>query len=111
MRYLQLILMLVFMPIALLGMTMSGNEYQEMGIEGAIDCDGVLSVLLFAVPALLIYLTLAILLFRRAKVETKPLYSWFSGFSAMICLGLIVNIAVVTDSKVDQDYQAVCGGE
>jgi hypothetical protein len=29
----------------------------------------------------------------------------------MICLGLIVNITVVTDSKVDQDYQAVCGGE
>ena len=111
MVYFQLILMLVFIPIALLGMTMSGNEYQEMGIEGAIDCDGVSSVLLFAVPALLVYLTLAILLFRRAKIETKTLYSLFAGLSAMICLGLIVNIAVVSDSTVDRDYQAVCGGE
>lgn len=41
-------------PLALAAMTMPANEYKAWGVD-AVDCDGPISVYLFAVPALLIY--------------------------------------------------------
>ncbi len=51
------------LPVALLAAVYPVNNYRAQGIE-ALDCDGPMSVLLFALPALLIYGAGAILLYR-----------------------------------------------
>lgn len=52
------------LPVALLATVLPVNSYQAEGID-ALDCDGPASVLLFAIPALLIYGAGAILLYRK----------------------------------------------
>ncbi len=52
------------LPVAILAAVLPANSYQTQGID-ALDCDGPASVLLFAVPALLIYGASAILLYRK----------------------------------------------
>lgn len=41
-------------PLALAAMTMPANEYKAWGVD-AVDCDGPISVYLFAIPTLLVY--------------------------------------------------------
>lgn len=41
-------------PLALLAIAMPANEYKAWGVD-AVDCDGPVSALLFAIPALLVY--------------------------------------------------------
>lgn len=55
------------LPVALLAAALPVNSYRAQGIK-ALDCDGPASVLLFAVPALLIYGAGAILLYRKRAV-------------------------------------------
>jgi len=52
------------LPVAIMATVLPVNSYRAQGID-ALDCDGPASVLLFAVPALLIYGAGAILLYRR----------------------------------------------
>ncbi|ASW07598.1 hypothetical protein [Rhizobium sp. 11515TR] len=65
----MLILYLVLiaaLPVAVLTTVLPANSYRPQGID-AFDCDGPASVLLFAVPALLIYGAGTILLYRNRK--------------------------------------------
>ncbi|MFK0161936.1 hypothetical protein [Rhizobium sp. NPDC090279] len=52
------------LPVALLATVLPVNSYRAQGIE-ALDCDGPAGVLLFALPALLLYGAGAILLYRK----------------------------------------------
>ncbi len=52
------------LPVAIMAAVLPVNSYQAQGID-ALDCDGPASVLLFAVPTLLVYAAGAILLYRR----------------------------------------------
>ncbi len=49
------IFIIFFVPVALFGLLLPVNEYRDQGISGAVDCDGPLNVLLFAVPSVMIY--------------------------------------------------------
>jgi uncharacterized BrkB/YihY/UPF0761 family membrane protein len=51
------------LPLVILAIIIPVNSYRAQGIE-ALDCDGPANVLLFALPALLIYGIGAILLYR-----------------------------------------------
>lgn len=51
------------LPLAILAAILPVNSYRAQGID-ALDCDGPISVLIFALPALLIYGAGAILLYR-----------------------------------------------
>jgi uncharacterized membrane protein YhaH (DUF805 family) len=46
---------IIFLPVMLIGLMMSVNEYQDQGISGAVDCNGPLTVMLFIVPSLMVY--------------------------------------------------------
>lgn len=59
------------LSFSLLVRSISPNEYEAMGIQGAIDCDGPLSVLLFSLP-LLASCSIALFLFPRQI--------WLKGF-------------------------------
>ncbi|KJF72761.1 hypothetical protein [Agrobacterium arsenijevicii] len=47
-------ILIAMLPVAFLGMVGTANEYRAIGVDAA-DCDGPLSVLLFAVPAMAVY--------------------------------------------------------
>ena len=49
------LLVTIFLPIALFGLSASVNEYEDQGISGAVDCNGPLTVMLFVVPSLVVY--------------------------------------------------------
>ena len=51
------------LPFAVLAAVLPVNSYRAQGIE-ALDCDGPMSVLLFALPVLLIYGAGTVLLYR-----------------------------------------------
>ncbi|MBN9234209.1 MULTISPECIES: hypothetical protein [Phyllobacteriaceae] len=52
--WLGLAILVAATPVALLAMSMPANEYKAGGVD-AVDCDGPISALLFAIPALLLY--------------------------------------------------------
>ena len=49
------LIVIIFLPITLFGLMLSVNEYQDQGISGAVDCNGPFTVMLFIVPALVVY--------------------------------------------------------
>lgn len=51
------------LPVAIMAMAIPVNSYRDQGFE-ALDCDGPIGVLFFALPALVIYGAGAILLYR-----------------------------------------------
>lgn len=74
------------LALSLLARSLSPNEYQAIGIHGAIDCDGPLSVLMFSVP-LLVSCSVALFLFPRRL--------WLQGvFGYLLPLALLVSWAV-----------------
>lgn len=53
-------IVLAFLPIALLELMASVNEYHDQGISGAVDCNGPLTVLSFVAPSLVVYVAGAV---------------------------------------------------
>ncbi|MBB3290061.1 MULTISPECIES: hypothetical protein [unclassified Rhizobium] len=54
------------LPAAVMATVLPVNTYRAQGID-ALDCDGPIGVLIFALPALLVYGAGAILLYRKRK--------------------------------------------
>ena len=53
--WLTIIVFVVFIPVALLAAFALPNAYSIQGIEGGIDCDGPIKVMMFAIPCFLVY--------------------------------------------------------
>jgi heme/copper-type cytochrome/quinol oxidase subunit 2 len=49
------LIIIIFLPVALLGLMASVNEYRDQGVSSAVDCNGPLTVMLFIVPSLVVY--------------------------------------------------------
>lgn len=49
------LILIVFLPIALLGVILPIDDYQAQGLIGPVDCDGPIEVMIFIVPSLAIY--------------------------------------------------------
>ena len=49
--WLSVTVLVLASPIALLAALLLPNEYLAQGIEGAVDCDDPLRVMLFAIPS------------------------------------------------------------
>ncbi|WP_052321790.1 hypothetical protein [Ralstonia sp. A12] len=102
------VLIAVFTPLALLGIISSPNEYQAMG-SGGIDCDGPIEVLLFAVPALVVYLLGLARVMAKAwrNRQTKNVVA--ATACLVVCAGLMVNIALACGYYLDTEHRMVCG--
>jgi glucose uptake protein GlcU len=48
------LIIIIFLPVALIGLIASVNEYRDQGVSG-VDCNGPLTVMLFIVPSLVVY--------------------------------------------------------
>lgn len=62
-RMVLYLVLIAVLPFAILATVLPVNSYRAQGIE-ALDCDGPMSVLIFALPTLLIYGVGAIMLYR-----------------------------------------------
>ncbi|MGG6895331.1 MULTISPECIES: hypothetical protein [Rhizobium] len=84
------------LPVALLAMVVPVNSYRAQGIE-ALDCDGPMSVLMYAVPALLIYGAGAILLYRDRRRR-------FHVVAALCCLLVFCSLGWKVASALRESY-------
>jgi hypothetical protein len=91
------LLVVAFLPVAMLGWNMSANEYADQGIRGAVDCDGPLGVMLFAAPSLAVYAAGAVYhaaLLRGARRSR----------SAALLLALCVGMVIASGAKARAAY-------
>ncbi len=72
-------------PIALLAVFFLPNEYAGQGVEGAVDCDGPLGVMIFAIPSYLIYGIGAACFGALAARKA----SWSYGVVALLCVAVV----------------------
>ena len=97
----------LFLPVALLGLMLQANEYRAWGGSG-VDCDGPF-LLVFAIPAAIVYAVLALVFTRRAVM----LRSWGSGVAVILCgvlaAGLWSNVRAARAELEDPGHRQVCG--
>jgi hypothetical protein len=101
--------MLLFAPIALLGIVYPVNHYQAIGTEGAVDCDGPLGVLLLAIPSLIVYVKGFIAFARSVRFRRGVVNICMVVLSACVCFGLISNSVAAAIEHNSQAHQEVCG--
>ncbi|TKT76334.1 hypothetical protein [Aquamicrobium sp. LC103] len=97
--WLGYLVLVAALPLAALGATLDANEYRAMGIE-AVDCDGPLSVLIFAVPAFLIYGAGMAANARHTRSRGAAVVAVVCG---LVCVALAVNIASAISEGAHQE--------
>lgn len=98
--WLGYLLLIALLPVAAMALLADANSYRAQGID-AIDCDGPMSVLIFAVPAMLAYGAGAIVngLGRRFIV---------AALCVAICIPLALNIVTALGESRKNDREPVC---
>ena len=87
-KWLGIAVLIAALPIALLGIVTPANEYRAWGLD-AVDCDGPLGVMLFAVPGLLIYGVGAVAYGSRYRSRLNLVVT---GICLVLCLFLGANL-------------------
>jgi hypothetical protein len=98
-------ILIALLPAAVFGTFFPSNEYRAMGIE-AIDCDGPVSVMFFALPALAVY-GVAFAIFISGFRKRRPLFLGL--LCGLISLGLLWNISQALLEGAQNNLEAVCG--
>ena len=96
------LILLLALPLAALAVVLPANVYRAQGIA-APDCDGPLQVLIFAVPAVLIYGAGALLAYRAGR----RFHRLVSLLCLVIALAAVPNIA----EAVHELYRNAADGE
>ncbi|MGR9184763.1 hypothetical protein ACU8L2_18175 [Rhizobium leguminosarum] len=96
------LILLLALPLAALAVVLPANVYRAQGIA-APDCDGPLQVLIFAVPAVLIYGAGALLAYRAGRRFDRRV----SLLCLVIALAAVPNIA----EAVHELYRNAADGE
>jgi len=96
-------------PIALLAALLLPNEYLAQGIEGAVDCDGPLGVMLFAIPSYVMN-GAGVISFGITAARKK---NWSYGITALLCLMVIIiispNVSQAYHEHSSSLHQQTCG--
>lgn len=97
------LLLIALLPVAALALLADANSYRAQGID-AIDCDGPMRVLIFAVPAIFAYGAGAIVngLGRRFVVAT---------LCVAICVPLAFKMAAAFSESRKNDREPVCNSQ
>ncbi|MEH6445740.1 MAG: hypothetical protein V7784_17740 [Oceanospirillaceae bacterium] len=99
----------LFLPIALMAFTALPNEYAAQGIISAVDCDGPISVIIFAIPSYLVYGFLLVRFTLLAFTQSTLGY-----LSLIICCCFIVliitpNVSAAFQERNKTAHLKVCG--
>lgn len=90
------IILIIGLPLAALAAVLPANSYKAQGIA-ALDCDGPASVLIIAIPALLLYAGGMILLYRDKSRR-------FHRIAAICCLFIALAIGWNVIAAVREAY-------
>lgn len=96
------LVLLLAMPLAALALVLPANVYRAQGIA-APDCDGPLQILIFAIPAILIYGAGAFLAYRAGQ----RFHTILSVLCLLVALATVPNIA----EAVHELYRNAAAGE
>lgn len=99
--------LIAMFPVAVFGVAGTANEYRAIGVDG-VDCDGPLSVLLFALPAITVYGIAASIFFYRFRRRGSLVLGIICG---LICVGLLWNIADAVAEQLKNSTEATCQAE
>lgn len=100
------IILILFLPIALLGVILPIDDYQAQGLIGPIDCDGPIEVMLFIVPSLVIYAAGAVYYGVRLKGQKR---------SVLVILSVVMMLLVsgkawlVYREHIRPERKSACG--
>ncbi len=98
----------IFLPIAMMALIVSSNEYTAQGIEG-IDCDSPLVVMLFVLPSYLVY-GLGFIVFLRLFYKTRKVgYLLIVIFCSLLILVITPNFFTALNENNNPDHKDVCG--
>jgi hypothetical protein len=104
------LLVVAFLPVAMLGWILSANEYADQGIRGAVDCDGPLGVMLFAVPSLGVYAAGAV---HHAALLRGARRSRSAALLLVLCVGMVFasgrKIRAAYGEKTRPEHRETCG--
>jgi uncharacterized membrane protein len=104
------LIVIIFLPITLFGLMASVNEYHDQGVGGAVDCNGPYSVMLFIVPALIIYAAGAVYYAVLLKGQRRSVLA-----AGMLILCVVIVIAsgrkawAAYSEKSRPEHQETCG--
>lgn len=104
-RFFRYAVLAAMFPIAVLGLLATPNEYRDIGID-AVDCDGPISVLIAAVPALAAYAIIGWMFVSGAKRHRSRVAAVFCG---LVCLALAWNIGMALRENQRNAVETVCG--
>jgi heme/copper-type cytochrome/quinol oxidase subunit 2 len=104
------LIVIIFLPITLFGLMASVNEYRDQGINGAVDCNGPLTVMLFIIPSLVVYAAGAI---YYAVLLKKRRQSVLAAALMVLCLAM-VSVAggkawTAYGEKIRPEHRETCG--
>ncbi|MCI4591464.1 hypothetical protein MOK15_15365 [Sphingobium sp. BYY-5] len=103
-RLFRYAVLLAMAPIAMLGLSGTPNEYRAMGID-AVDCDGPISVLIFAVPALIVYGAASAIFLRRWR---RRRFLVAAILCALLSVGLLWNIGGALGEQWRNAAEPIC---
>lgn len=102
-------LMLLFVPVAVFTILFPANEYRDMGIGGAVDCDGPLGVMIFVLPSLAVFLFGTIFYTMHLRRSGRR-YLWiFLMMCSVLLTALIWKTILAYNEANSPDYIEVCG--
>ncbi|MBO0127174.1 MULTISPECIES: hypothetical protein [Rhizobium/Agrobacterium group] len=104
-RFFRYAILAAMLPVAVLGIVTTPNEYRAVGID-AVDCDGPISVLIPAVPALAAYAIIGWLFLSGAK-RHRSLIS--GGICVVVSLVLVWNIGLALQEHRLNAAEMACG--
>lgn len=104
-RFFRYAILAAMLPVAVLGIVTTPNEYRAVGID-AVDCDGPISVLIPAVPALAAYAIIGWLFLSGAKRD-RSLIS--GGICVVVSLVLVWNIGLALQEHRLNAAEMACG--
>ncbi|MFF2322074.1 hypothetical protein ACFVTJ_13555 [Agrobacterium sp. NPDC058088] len=104
-RFFRYAVLAAMFPVAVLGLLATPNEYRDIGIE-AIDCDGPISVLIAAVPALVVYAIIGWMFVSGVRRHRSLVAAVFCG---LVCLALAWNIGIALWENHRNAVETVCG--
>ncbi|AQS64409.1 hypothetical protein AGRHK599_LOCUS3799 [Rhizobium rhizogenes] len=104
-RFFRYAILAAMLPVAVLGIVTTPNEYRAVGID-AVDCDGPISVLIPAVPALAAYAIIGWLFLSGAK-RHRSLIS--GGICVVVSLVLVWSIGLALQEHRLNAAEMACG--
>lgn len=99
--------LIAMFPVAFFGIVGTANEYRAIGVDAA-DCDGPLSVLLFAVPAMAVYGISSAMFFYRFRRRGSLILGIICG---LMSAGLLWNIGDAIVEQRKNNAEAACSVE